>query len=354
MGAEKADPGENQNTRLSVTPPPGTASTPWAGAYPVGNEIDLVDLGVMLWRRWRLMLAVFLIVVVLAILAAIFKSPTYQYSTTLKLSTVVSSNGSVIPLLPAANVEQALQGTHIPNAINQYETENHTDVSSLKVDVSTSVTAGSSTVVLSCIAKMSRSQACIAVEKMAAEAFIEADSQAAMTAKNTLANLHVQALVLQSNADKLNTSVALYQKQAQELQKHIEAVSKVDINSTKNATQSENTLSNLLLSTQVQQSVDKLNTILQTLTVTIPGQQATLAQQIADNKQAQIMQQQVIALSTNRILSAGLRSLQPVGLRRSAIVALGIVIGFFLALFAAILANYFEQVRMRLSHPTRV
>jgi len=341
---------ELQNPNASpMVPQGGMPQPPWMPGYPVADEIDLVDLGVMLWRRWRLMAWVAGALMVLVILVAIFKSPSYEYSTTLKLGTVASQSGGLIPLIPPASVVQALQSTYIPNAIDQYATENHTDTSSLKVDVNTSSTNDNSTITIQCKAKATKAQECITVEKVAAEAFLNDNSQTTLAAQNTLASLQAQARVLQVNADKLKTSITLYQQQALELQKHIATVRKTDIESAKGTIKPADALSSLLLSTQVQQSVDQLNRIQQDLDVSLPGKQAALAKQIADNERDQQLQTQIIAQNTNHILSAGMRSLKPVGLGRSAIVALGIVLAFFLAVVAALFANYVKQVRERLA-----
>lgn len=84
----------------------------WMTNYSRTDEIDLVDLGVLLWQRRRVMLVVFLVFLALTIVGAIIKSPTYSYTTGLQLgSTIVQASGSVAPLMSAPTVAEALQNT---------------------------------------------------------------------------------------------------------------------------------------------------------------------------------------------------------------------------------------------------
>ncbi|HVC28090.1 MAG TPA: hypothetical protein VNF48_00920, partial [Gammaproteobacteria bacterium] len=63
------------------------------------------------------------------------------------------------------------------------------------------------------------------------------------------------------------------------------------------------------------------------------------------------LQSQLGNIQDNRALGDPLRSLTPVGLGRIAILAIGIVLSFFIALIAALFAGYVEQVRVRLASP---
>ena len=54
-----------------MVPQAGMPQPPWMPGYPPNEEIDLVDLGVMLWRRRRLMAWVAGVLIALALLLAI-------------------------------------------------------------------------------------------------------------------------------------------------------------------------------------------------------------------------------------------------------------------------------------------
>ncbi|MDE2140666.1 MAG: hypothetical protein KGJ17_09235, partial [Gammaproteobacteria bacterium] len=176
-------------------------------------------------------------------------------------------------------------------------------------------------------------------------------------------------------------SADLLTKQAAQLQAHIDAARKASIAAAQNATSPTEAMSNLVLSTEVQQSVNLLNQTEQQLHVTLPQQLAGVQKDITDNTRAQALQDQVIVqnqtalqkllfshgqdiqsqknnitnlqaqlanIQDNKVLGDPVRSVKPVGLGRGAMVGLGIVIGVILAIFAALAANYVAQVRERL------
>ncbi|MHB8426106.1 MAG: Wzz/FepE/Etk N-terminal domain-containing protein [Gammaproteobacteria bacterium] len=334
-----------------MVPQAGMSQPPWMLGYPPNEEIDLVDLGVMLWRRRRLMLAVFVVFVILTVVAALLKKPSYDYTTTLQLGTTTSqTSGNVLPLMSAQSAAQEMQATYIPNAMYKYAAQNHMDPSALRpLKITATGDVNGSIVVLSCRVRESQGPHCAAVEKIAAETFINNNSRFGTAAKNQLASLKSQATVLQVQLDKLDTSAKLYQQQQVELQRQIARMQKAGIQAARDAASGSAALSNLILNTEVQKAMDSLSLVQQQLDVSIPQQRAQLLQQIHDNLQAQQLQQQTINQSYLNTLNAGLRSLQPVGLGRAAILAIGIVLSVFIALIAALFAGYVEQVRARLA-----
>lgn len=340
----------------SLPTDPAAGIPQWMSNYPPGDEIDLVDLGVLLWRRRRVMLVVFLVFFALTIVGTIIKSPTYSYSTGLQLgSTIVQSSGSVAPLMSAPTVAEALQNTYIPQAEEQYlnsDSGKGLDVNRIP-KITASGTAGGDSVLVSCKAKESRSALCTAIETIAVENFISNNTQFATAAKNQLASLQAQAKVLQVQMDKLNTSAALYQQQATDLEHQIAQMQKAGIQAARSAANGSSALSNLILNTEVQRATDTLNSVKQQLEVSIPQQRAQLSHQISDNANAQQLQEQNINLGFARMVNAGLRSIKPVGLTRWAVLGIGIIISIILAIFAAFTAAYFERIRERLHAESR-
>ncbi|MGB9430445.1 MAG: Wzz/FepE/Etk N-terminal domain-containing protein [Gammaproteobacteria bacterium] len=387
---------EAENIRLPATQPPGAMPVLWSGGYSLAGEIDLVDLGVMLWRRWRLMLAVFIVVVALTMVAAFLKKPEHNYITSIQLGSMIAQDGTLVPLLPPESAAAMLQNTYVPNAIYQYQSEHNLDLRDLKIAV---VSAGSVAVTLSCKVSDNLRVACMAVEMSAAGNFVRDNVRATATlranltaqadtaklnlialqdpivfgaqkltvekaiadARNTLANLQGTAAVLKVRNNKLNASMDLYQKEAVQLQVHISEVRKVAIDAAKSAASPTEAMANLLLSTEVQRSVDLYSQIQHKLVVDLPEQLATVNKNLEENVRGQALQKQVIAqkqsalqkllfthgqdiqnqqivvsdlqsrlsnIQDNRVLSDPVRSITRVSLGRSAIVALGVVIGF--------------------------
>lgn len=344
-------PARKPDSRLAD---PAAGIPPWMANYSQSDEIDLVDLGVLLWRRRRVMLVVFLVLFALTIVGTIIKSPTYSYTTVLQLGSTQSS-GSVAPLMSAPTVAEALQNTYIPQAEEQYlnsDSGKGLDVNRIP-KITASGTAGGDSVLVSCKAKESRSALCTAIETIAVENFISNNTQFATAAKNQLASLQAQAKVLQVQMDKLNTSAALYQQQATDLEHQIAQMQKAGIQAARSAANGSSALSNLILNTEVQRATDTLNSVKQQLEVSIPQQRAQLSHQISDNANAQQLQEQNINLGFARMVNAGLRSIKPVGLTRWAVLGIGIIISIILAIFAAFTAAYFERIRERLHAESR-
>lgn len=415
------EPDQPNKTGMSQPGPtqlsPSTGAPHWPADYPPPGEIDLVDLGVLLWRRWRLMLIVFLVIVVLAILAAVFKSPSYEYTSGIRLGYQITSSGTVVPLISSQSATNALQNIYIPGASVQYLQQAQASANVPKITVNSGT--DSNTVLLSCRGSGKLAQACIDIENLAARNFVRDNSSASAAiraklqadlegaklnlqslqnpavfgvaklaaekaiadARNTLASLKSKAGVLAVRKSKLVASADLFAKQAAQLQAYVDSARKASIDAAQNGTSPSQAMSKLVLSTEVQQNVNLLNQTEQQLNVTLPQQLAGVEKDITDNTRAQELQNQTIEqnqaalqkllfshgqdiqgqqiaitnlesqvtnIQDNRVLGDPVRSVKPVGLGRSAVVGLGIVIGIILAILAALCMNYVGQVRERL------
>lgn len=332
MTAEPNQPGKTAvDKHASSEINPATGAPMWPANYAPADEIDLVDLGVMFWRRRWVIIGVAGVLIVLSILAAIFKSPTYEYTTTIELGSIVSQTGTLVPVMDAQSAANMLQNSYIPAATAQYVQGKGAGSFIPKFTVSSNSTG--SAVVFSCKAKERLGAACTSVEENAAAEFVKNNSRGLETvrsnlraelsaakldlqslqdpavfgvqklaaekaiadAKADLATLQSAAGVLKINKDKLEASAVLYQKQADELQAHIADVRKAAIASAKQTSDPTQAMANLLLGTETQRSVNLLNDIQQKLTVTLPEQLAMVDKNLADNARSQILQRQVIS-----------------------------------------------------------
>lgn len=385
------------------------------------QEIDLVDLGVLFWRRRRVIVATFLVLFVLTIVAAIIKQPTYSYTTTMDLGTMTTDAGVQIQLIPTQTAQQTLTSTYIPSAIAEYAAKHPDELQRLQgLRVEVTGKDADAAVLLVCKAHEAHADACINVEKMAADSFIKANSnqvavrraniqvelaaanlklaaikdpavfgvqklaaeKAIADAKSELAKLQSDLAVLKVRQEKLTASQKLYEKNVEQLQKHVADVRKANLTAAKGSADPTNAMANLLLSTEEQRSVNLISDLEQKLNVSLPEQFAKVKADIADNARDQTLQKQTIQqnetalkkldfshqqsiasqqlaiqqiqtqldnIEETRVLGKALQSLRPVGLGRMAILALGIVASFVLALFAAFLMGFVGQVRVRLA-----
>lgn len=77
------------------------------------DEIDLVDVGLSLYRRRWLMATVAAAVIAIGVLAVVLRAPSYAYSTTIEIGTQVTE-GNVRPIEPAEAVVVKLEDSYIP------------------------------------------------------------------------------------------------------------------------------------------------------------------------------------------------------------------------------------------------
>lgn len=319
-----------------------------------GGEIDLVDVGVLLWRRRWLMLAVFLVFMVLTIIATVFKRPTYEYTTTVQLGTVISqTSGNVLPFMSAQSVAQTLRDIYLPGAMNQYVTDNHLNPATVQFpDITAAGGSDGYEVVLNCRVQIQWRPACIAVEQLAAENLIKDNWRLTTAAQDRLVSLQAQAVALRSQWDKLDTAATQYQQQARALQQLIDRLQKAK-SDTPPKTGVTRGSSGSIMNIELQRADASLSIVQQNLIVGVLQQRAQLSQQLAENLRAQQLQQQAIDRSQSRILNTGLRSLQPVGISRRSMLEIGITLSVILALIAAFAAAYIERVRTRLTTEIR-
>jgi hypothetical protein len=386
--------------------------------YPSDDSTDYVEFGAMLWRRRRLLAWVFGVLMALFILLAIFKKPSYDYTTSIQLGAMVAQDGTMVPLMSPQTAAGLLQSKYIPDAMYQYEAQQQVDLRTLKI--AADADSESTTATITCKAAGARVAACVTVEKTAAESFVKDNTRAVAAvraktraeldtaklnltalqdptvfgvqklaaekaiadARNALASLQGAAAVLKVRKAKIDASVDLYQKESTQLQTHIADVHKAAIDSAAGTSNPTDAMANLLLSTEVQRSVDLYNQIQHKLAVDLPEDMATVNKNLADNARDQTLQQQTIAqnqlalkkllfdhgqqiqnqqininnlesqlnnIQDNRALGEPLRSIKPVSIGRATVLAIGIVFSLLIVFLAAVFANYIEQVRMRLA-----
>lgn len=302
------------------------------------DEIDLVDVGVSLWRRWKLMLTVFLVCSAGAIIFVFLVPPAYDYSTTIEIGTRVVGT-SIQSVESSDSAASKLQKGYLPEMVRQYAKTHSVDPRKFNFDVA--APAKANLVVISGKGTLSQADTYMAIEKSAAQLLVASDAR---ITKNQQAQLQTQLAEAQSKLVQLKDpanrkllksqidNLEAYQKQARDQQ--------ITASRHSNGTNSAMTL--LLLGTQAQQADQQLLTLqqqLNNLPSNITSQQAAVKG----------LETQLDNLQATSIAAGPMRSLKPVGLGRAVIVILGAVIGVILALLAAAAANYLVAVRQRLT-----
>lgn len=298
------------------------------------DEIDLIDIGVLIWRRRRVVLVVFLSLIALTALAAVIKSPTYQYTTTVQIGSRLDSNGDVVQVISVPDAQGALQDTFIPMAVASYAKQ-HPERDALIRNLDINVKSGNDkggTISLICKAKKSRGDDCVNIEERAASEFIKntsrqindvkANYQSQLTsaqlaldsakspalfkvnklaaetaisqAKNELKDLQSKAAVLKVQKNKLKASEDLYKQEVSQLQQRVAQINQASVESARSTSSPTQAMANLVLSTQAQNNLQTLSDIQQKLAVDIPQQEAQINADIASNARAQALARRTI------------------------------------------------------------
>lgn len=300
MAVEASEYLKARQSSAEAAPP--RALIPYPYAHP-DDEIDLVEVGVSLWRRWKLMLAVFLVCVGIGLALAFLHERDYQYSAVMQLGTV-SLLGDGHTVISPQSAAARLQQVYIPDGLGKAEAGGMTMARNLEIDVN--VEKGSQAVALAVKTPQRNGPA------------ISRLLEGIVAAASAGINSRIAAYVSRNRA-YLKQEIANIGKRDNALQAQAAQLSRGG---------AAGAAAGGYVATET----------------------AALAQQ-----EAQLRQQLDVQIPTN-VERAGLvggvaRSARPVGLGRGVIAALAAVVAVILALLAAALANYGAAVRRRLAGP---
>lgn len=335
--------------------PETRALVPYAYA---SDEIDLIEVGISLWRRWRLMLAVLLGCFGLGLALVFVFARTYSYTAVIQIgSQAVPVGSGITPMQSPQSAMATLQNAYLPAAIAKYAAEHGISARKFEIDVrnpqNTQIVILSGTTVpklggayieveaaaakrivadyayvtnvirahlewqlalakikLQQLDKKVNYQAGIApLKQRVTAAQIQLSSlqspatyleqkivlqHAIADAKSKSANLKNDLQVLTTKKKTLQAAVHLYRQQQVQLRQHLHTVRKAVLQSAQANSGPSEALTALLLSTEEQRTINQLNHVQQKLTVSLPQQMASLEQKIAQNKRQQALQKQII------------------------------------------------------------
>lgn len=119
-----------------MTQPPASQSSTPEQRYEHDDEISLVDLAVILIRRWKAMAVIFFVVVGIAVAAAFLLPKSYQYTSLYSVAEYTTENGQRVgvesPASAVAKVRNLYLGQETRKLLEEHELE------SLPFDVNTS------------------------------------------------------------------------------------------------------------------------------------------------------------------------------------------------------------------------
>jgi tetrahydromethanopterin S-methyltransferase subunit G len=294
------------------------------------DEIDLVDLGVRLWRRWKLMLIIFLLCTGLGLALAFILPRTYRYTAVVGLGSYTAANGKIVAVMTPDSAAAALNSGLIEMALLRYRREHSVDP--LKVKIAANVPNKSNTIVLVGTGTKKLQDAFEAVEKNAVALLVQNTAAQVNVLRSNLkrqltaaqinlariddpqqikakragrqqrlagaqasqANLKEQLTVLKEKRNRLNQAAKLYQGQIKALNAYITQARKASLTAANQAGTPTQAMAMLLINNQLQQNLQRMNNIEQKLTVTLPQKVAAVEAAVAANRQRQTVQKSAV------------------------------------------------------------
>ena len=331
---------------------------------PAEDEIDLVELGVGLWRKRRTILATILVCVTAGLAVALLKPKEYVYSTLIQLGTYPDDRGTLLQVMSAEAALSTLNTAIVPTLVSQHARQQYIDPKTFKIAASNSgggnQGGGGSMVTLAGQGPLKDQAVFFAIETQAAkqlaqitagrsnaavgnitaqldQAKIEMHTlqdptqiqsekavllETMLAAQGNLANLKQQVGVLKQKLASLDKTETLDQGLVSKLEEYLgktqqASLQAIDANS---ATQA---MTALLLNNQMQQNMQQLNSIQQKLTLELPQELADTQAALASNLNQQKVQQQALSRANFALENYGTQHARKVQKQQTVIARLG-------------------------------
>lgn len=326
------------------------------------DEINLVDVWLVLMRRRAQLVAVVGLCVLAGVLFTLLVPAKYQYSTSIEIGTRLSGEKVVVIESPET-LQAKIQESYIPLARQQFFTEHAEGGGSIpKIDAR--IPKGSQIIVLSSngvenngAAHKVLQQAVVGMVKKDHSRIVDVLRMETEIFQNqAMAKLDEQkdeAILIRAREKRLGDISALLIRQAKDVRSDL-ARAKVDrANAIQQTKDESRALTLMMLDSGMQQYSQRLAEIDERLKITIVESRDKLIKGLADNRRAQLSQQDTIAklkiqlvnLRETRALMPPIRSSEPTGMGASLVMVLSLVLGLMLSVFTAFFAEFLAKVR---------
>lgn len=337
----------------------------WPAAQQADDEISLFDLWAVLVRRWWLIVGVTVLTTVLAAAYAASKTDQYDYSLAVEIGSRATPDGELRPIESPDAVVAKLEENYVVRAITQY-LEKNPDLS-WEPRISASSPEGSGIVVLSASGTTARQDvyqsifSSALVELKADHSRVIETEEAKLTqeigqAENSVADAQTDLGRLRAEKGRIDNRAELIRAEISKLEELLqsaeddrrEAVSRV-------ATESQ-AMTLLMLSSEIRELRQRISELRAQLQVELPSQRDRLQGQIEAKGRyieerrgaVQVLRTQLANMSKTQALSKMQRSLTPTGAGDAVIVALGVILGLMLGVFAAFFFEFVSRANQHL------
>lgn len=324
--------GDEQGTHVQWQPP---RSVEWG--YPAQDEISLMDLWLVLRRRWKTLATVLIACVVMGFVYIFMASPLYRYYVTVQIGQVPRVPRPGIesePIAPVGQVVARINNSLIPSALQRLfpnGSDAHRRVeyglkASSPKNSSIVVISGSGTVaqrdtyfdLLNAVtstlvsnhaavsdavhsayqARLEKAQIKLAALNNSALFRVKLAQQQRkiQAAQDRLAQLKDQQTLLRAQSGRLDVKQKLLASQVGRVQKNIDTVTRSQVAAAHEAGSAADAMTMLLLGNDVQRSRERLASLRTQLQVDLPNERAQLGKALGDNGRLQAQQKSLIGL----------------------------------------------------------
>ncbi len=313
-------------------------------AYAQDDEISLLDLWLVLRRRWKTLAFVVCLCVAAGLAYALLSSARYRYYETIQIGHVPRQSNQGIKDEPIASVENVIAHIDsglIPQALDRTFPRENDEAAALRkrYDVKATAAGSSSFVVISGEGPLQQRDGYFAVLKAVAEmlvsdhaavsdatretyqsrlekARIKLDAlnnddlfqvklaeqrRSIEAARNRLAQLEDQDASLKLQSQRLGVKADLLTAQIERVQENIAAATDAQNNAAREARSATDAMTVLLLSNDVRHSRERLADLHTQLKVVVPNELTGLEAARKDNQRQQAQQRSLITLRTRQL-----------------------------------------------------
>ena len=353
---------QKDRQRLNQLPATDPAAQPLP--YDPYDEISLVDVARVVWRHRRAALATLLVVIVAAVAVALLTPKKYRYSTTIELGSRIE-DGRSVPIEAPETALAKLEESYVPQERHRY-LEAHPGVDETFA-IEARAPKGSQLVVLESTARAEDGPAYRQIQERAVQALVadharvfeDQRREVALEKKGgerDLQTLVDQESVLKARIERLKGMAQLLEQQIADTRGLIEDATANRSRAVAEARDEARAMTLLMLDNEVRESREHLAELQKQLQIGLADERDTLQSALQENQRDQVLQQaevqrldqQLQNLKQTRAVVLGMKSLKPVGISRSLIVVLGVLLGGLLALLVPLVLEFTDRVQRTL------
>ncbi len=334
------------------------------GPSACDEELSLLDLVRILLEQRRVVLAVFLICTILGVLFALVKPTKYRYTTAIEIGTVMEDGKAMLIDRPETLLAK-IREAYIPYVLG--ELSKRREASGYKIDAR--IPAGSEVIILESKAPQSEEETVVNLHNLVVEQvkqnhqgvfdIIKKEMNVELDkSRNKLSALQDRHKILLADLKRLDQTAGLLSDQIDELKALVsDAINyrKMARSQTGDETRA---MTLLMIDNEIQQNNQRLAALEERLHIDIPREKDSLNTLISENAREQQEQVAEIAriqaainnMRETRMLMAPMRSVDPIGVGKAAIVLVTAIAGLLLGVLAA----FSVAVIMRIKKDPRI